>query len=209
MEHLSSEELMLQCKRGNYQAFDVLMKRHEGGLIHYFGDRLSYRATDGERPQTDWAKAKDLTQETFFRAFNARERYVPKAKFTTWLYRIALNLYRDEIRRRMQRPTVSISTEFSYEDSEGNVDTYELHETIPDDTLPSALEVVEREEQIRLLESAIHDLKPKHRRVLTLRYFEEMEYAEIAQKLGCSIGTVKSRLHYAAQALRGKVRLLI
>ena len=189
MEDLSSKELMLKCKRGEVRAFDILMKRHEPGLIAYLGEKL----LDREGGYRDHIRAEDLAQEAFLRAFEARERYVPSAKFTTWLYRIALNLYRDEIRRRTRHPTISLSREYTMEDADGEEDVYELHEAIPDASLPSAQEILEQAEQEHLLKAAIATLPPKHQEVLALRYHEVLYYAEIAERRGCPLGTVKSR----------------
>ena len=208
MEKLSSEELMLKCKHGENRAFDILMKRHEKGLIRFFKERLldNERPSYGEKKRRDRVRAEDLTQETFLRAFNARTRYVPKAKFTTWLYHIALNLYRDEIRRTIRHQTISLSQELTYETSEGQEETYELHEAIPDASILSPQEVLEQEEQESLLKAAIDSLTSKHRDILILRYYNELDYEETAQRLGCSIGTVKSRLYYASQALKRKIK---
>ncbi len=206
MESLSSEQLMLKCKQGQNRAFDILMRRHERGLIAYFEEKLSYKTLYDDPSHRDRARAKDLAQETFLRAFNARGRYIPKAKFTTWLYHIARNLYRDEIRRNTRCPTIPISREYRYETSDGEEETYELHEAIPDVSIPSPQEILEQEEHELQLKTAIDSLKPKHREVLVLRYYEELDYADIAGRLSCSMGTVKSRLYYASQALRGRIK---
>lgn len=192
MRFLSDEELMIRCRQGETDKFNTLVKRRERGLIQYI-DKLLH----------DYERAKELAQETFLRAFSARERYQPKAKFTTWLYRIALNLCRDEYRKMSRSPVVSLYETHSYEFSdEWEKETYELYESIPDTTIPSPEEALEQEEQQALLKAAIDSLAPKHRTVLIMRIYEELEYAEIAKRLGCSIGTVKSRMHYAMEALK-------
>jgi RNA polymerase sigma-70 factor, ECF subfamily len=201
MKNLSSETLMLKCKEGENPAFDILMQRHERRLIAFFADKL----LDGRRRKRDWERAKDLAQETFLRAFNARATYEPKAKFTTWLYRIALNLYRDEIRRVSRHQTVSIYETITYETSEDTEESYQLHEAIADESIPTPQAVLEQSEQAFLLKTAIETLAPKHRNILILRYYDELDYAETAERLGCSIGTVKSRLYYANKALKRKM----
>ncbi len=193
---LSSEELMEQCRQGETDTFNILVKRHQRRLIHYI-DRI---IIDEER-------AKELAQETFLKAFMARERYTPTAKFTVWLYRIALNLCRSEFRRLKHRRTVSLYQSYSYSLSdEGEEETYELYETIPDTTIPSPDDVIEKIEREEMLKAAIESLPDKQREVLAMRVYEELEYAEIAGRLGCSVGTVKSRVHYGINALKMKLK---
>jgi RNA polymerase sigma-70 factor, ECF subfamily len=80
------------------------------------------------------------------------------------------------------------------------------HEAIADESIPTPQAVLEQSEQQALLKTAIDALAPKHRDILILRYYDELDYAETAERLGCSIGMVKSRLYYANQALKRKVR---
>ncbi len=192
--HLSDEELMLRCGQGNNNAFNTLVSRHEKGVIRYIDKLLD-----------DWERARELAQETFLRAFNARKRYLPTARFTTWLYRIALNLCRDEYRKITRSPFVSLYKTFTYEASdEWDEETYELHETIPDTSIPSPDVALEQEEREMELRAIIDSLAPRHRAVLVMRIYEELDYAEIARRLDCSVGTVKSRIHYAMKILKTK-----
>jgi len=191
---LSDEELMVRCGQGDTDVFNTLVKRHERGVIKYIDKLLD-----------DVERAKELAQETFLRAFMARERYQPKAKFTTWLYRIALNLCRDEYRRVSRSPVVSIYKTFTYEASdEWDEENYEFHEIIIDTSIPSPDVALEQEEREEAMKEAIDSLAPKHRAVLAMRIYEELDYSEIAQRLNCPIGTVKSRIHYALKVLKSK-----
>ena len=191
---LSDEELMLRCGQGDTDVLNTLMKRHERGVIKYIDKLLQ-----------DEERAKELAQETFLRAFMARERYQPTAKFTTWLYRIALNLCRDEYRRVSRSPVVSIYKTFTYEASdEWDEETYELHEMIPDTSIPTPDVALEQEEREMEMKTVIDSLAPKHRTVLAMRIYEELDYLEIARRLDCPIGTVKSRIYYAFKALKLK-----
>ena len=193
---LSSEELMELCRQGETDAFNILVKRHQGRLIDYI-DRI---IIDEER-------AKELAQDTFLRAFMARERYAPTAKFTVWLYRIALNLCRSEFRRQKHRRTISLYKSYNYPFSDdGEEETYKLYETIPDTTIPSPDDVIEKIEREEMLKSAIESLPDKQREVLVMRVYGELEYEEIARRLGCSVGTVKSRIHYGTNALKMKLK---
>jgi len=193
---LSDEELMVRCGQGDTDVFNTLMKRHEKGVVKYI-DKLLH----------DEERAKELAQETFLRAFMAKERYQPTAKFTTWLYRIALNLCRDEYRRVSRSPVVSIYKTFSYEASdEWDEETYELHEIIPDTSIPTPDVALEQEEREIAMKGVIDSLAPKHRAILVMRIYEELDYSEIARRLDCPIGTVKSRIHYAFKALEQKTK---
>ena len=193
---LSSEELMQLCRRGETDAFNILVKRHQNRLIDYI-----------DRILIDEERAKELAQETFLRAFMARERYEPDAKFTAWLYRIALNLCRSELRRLKHRRTIPLYQPYSYPLSEGeDRETYELHESIPDTTIASPDDVIEKIEREEALRISIDLLPEKQREVLVMRVYHQLDYAEIARKLGCSIGTVKSRIHYGINALRAKLK---
>lgn len=193
---LSSEELMELCCKGKTDAFNILVERHQRRLVDYI-DRI---IIDEER-------AKELAQETFLKAFMAREHYTPTAKFTVWLYRIALNLCRSELRRLKHRRTIPLHRSYSYPFSDGaDEETYELHETIADTTIPSPDGLIEKMEQEEALKAAMKSLPHKQREVLTMRLYRGLEYAEIAQKLGCSIGTVKSRIHYGINAVRMKLK---
>jgi len=189
---LSSEELMELCRQGETDAFNILVKRHQRRLIDYI-DRI---IIDDER-------AKELAQETFLKAFMARERYTSTAKFTVWLYRIALNLCRSEFRRLKHRRTISLYQSYSHPLSdEGDEETYELYETIPDTTIPSPDDVIEKIEREEMLKAAIESLPNKQREALAMRVYEELEYAEIARRQGCSVGTVKSRIYNGKNALK-------
>ena len=189
---LSSEELMELCCQGETDAFNTLVKRHQRRLVDYI-----------DRILIDEERAKELAQETFLKAFMARGRYTPTAKFTVWLYRIALNLCRSELRRLKRRRTISLYQSYSYSLSDGEEEeTYELHETISDTTIPSPDDLIEKMEREEALKAAVESLPRKQREVLVMRVYHELEYAEIAQRLGCSIGTVKSRIHYGINTLR-------
>lgn len=198
--NISDEELMVRCKQGEASTFNILVKRHRNKLIGYIKKNF---IDDDER-------AKDLAQKVFLRAFMAAPKYKPIAKFKTWLYRIALNLYRDEYRRRKSQPSViSLYKSFLYSTSDdGYEETYELYETIPDNSFLLPEDILEKEEYKSRLKSAINSLSQKHRTVIVMHVYERLSYDEIAEKIGCPIGTVKSRIHHAIKKLRLKMKSL-
>jgi RNA polymerase sigma-70 factor (ECF subfamily) len=83
---------------------------------------------------------------------------------------------------------------------------YELHEMIPDTSIPTPDVALEREDRETAMKAVIDSLAPKHRTVLAMRIYEELDYSEIARRLNCPIGTVKSRIHYALKALKVKTK---
>ncbi len=190
--NLSDEELMISCSQGDPKSFAVLMRRYQARLNRYIN-----------RFVKNDDLAQDLTQETFLRAYRSRESYVPKARFAAWIYRIATNLCHDEFRKRRTSPTVSLNTSFTVQINEkGDVENYELYEQLPDDSIPPPDVEIEREEQRIRLRAAIESLSEKHRTVILMHVYNGMEYTEMAKQLECSVGTIKSRMHYAIKSLK-------
>jgi RNA polymerase sigma-70 factor (ECF subfamily) len=146
---------------------------------------FAYRLTQNE------PDARDLTQEAFLRVYRAWRSFQPGTSFLSWIYRIVTNLYRDELRRRKGR--------------------YE--EEIPEDNAPQVLggqqslavtpieDYVEAQLSERL-QRALEALSPDQRQVVVLADIDQFSYQEIAEVVGCSIGTVRSRLHRARAQLR-------
>jgi RNA polymerase sigma-70 factor, ECF subfamily len=140
---------------------------------------FAYRLTRNE------ADANDLTQEAFIRVYRAWQSFKPGTSFLSWIYRIVTNLYRDELRRRKGR----------------------YHEEIPEDST-LAVQPIEEYVEGHLSEpvsKALAELAPEQRQIVLLADVEGCSYQEIGQVVGCSIGTVRSRLHRA----RGQLRKLV
>jgi RNA polymerase sigma-70 factor (ECF subfamily) len=146
---------------------------------------FAYRLTRNE------ADASDLAQEAFIRVYRAWRSFTPGTSFLSWIYRIVTNLYRDELRRRKGR----------------------YQEEIPEDNAPQefggdrplAVQPIEEYVESQMsetMEKALAALTPEQRTVLVLADIEEYSYQEIAEIAGCSIGTVRSRLHRARHQLR-------
>jgi RNA polymerase sigma-70 factor, ECF subfamily len=146
---------------------------------------FAYRLTGNE------ADARDLTQEAFIRVYRAWRSFQPGTSFLSWIYRIVTNLHRDELRRQKGR----------------------FQEEIPEDNAPQeyggskplAVDPVEDYMAEQLggpLAKALSQLSPDQRQVIVLADIEEYSYQEIAEIMGCSIGTVRSRLHRARALLR-------
>ncbi|MCC7494520.1 MAG: sigma-70 family RNA polymerase sigma factor [Fimbriimonadaceae bacterium] len=175
-----SEDLALvrRVQRGDAAALDLLVERYHGPLSQFL-----------ERLLGDAETAREVTQETFLRMMGAVARYQPRAKFSTWLYTIATNLARDELRRRQTR--ASRATELDDADREPLAEP-------PTPLAEAALAQLERDD----IRRALRSLSADHREAVVLHYYQGLSYKEIASVCGCTVGTVGSRIHYAVRHLR-------
>jgi len=175
-QEMSDEALVERVRAGDEGAARVLFERHRGKVYtmaySYLGDRES---------------ALDVVQEVFGRVFGAVGRFRSGARFTTWLYRIALNCCYDALRRRR-----------GHREEPVEQDVFMLRGGDCEGPEASA----QHRELSAALRKAIAKLSPKLRDVFLLRFTEGLSYREIADTLGINVGTVMSRLFYARQALR-------
>lgn len=142
--------------------------------------------------------AQDLAQEAFIRAFRALHSFRNEADFGTWLHRIAVNLWLNS--RRKNSGKVFISLDEPYRDEEGGKAKREMPDMQADPQ-----RILETKEFHGLVRTALQDLSEEHRAVLVLREMEGYSYEEVSQILDCSLGTVKSRLNRAREAMRRKM----
>jgi RNA polymerase sigma-70 factor (ECF subfamily) len=182
----SDEALVRRVRSGERELFSVLVDRYKRGIASFISAAV--------RSSSDVA---DLSQETFLRAYAHLDTFNPAlGKFSTWIYQIARNVVRTHLGKSQRR-----------------VPTQELPE---DQTLENALpdlsregdpsSGVLREEAERELREALADLPERTRTVLTLRYYNNMEYHTIASTLGLSLGNVKTLIHRGKIALAQKMR---
>ncbi len=137
------------------------------------------------------ADARDLTQDAFIRVFRAWRSFVPGTSFLSWIYRIVTNLHRDELRKQKGRYQEEIPEDNAHQEYGGE--------------RPVAVTPIEDYVEGQLgerLQRALESLTPDQRQVVVLADIEELSYQEIADIAGCSIGTVRSRLHRARTQLR-------
>jgi RNA polymerase sigma-70 factor (ECF subfamily) len=142
----------------------------------------AYRLTGNE------ADARDLSQEAFIRVFRAWQSFRPGTSFLAWIYRIVTNLYRDELRRRK-----GIFAQPLPEDNQGQDGGAPRHDPI---------EAMHERQMSAVMERALGRLTPEQRTVILLADVEDYSYQDIANVIGCSIGTIRSRLHRARAQLR-------
>jgi len=174
-------QLVDLAKAGDMQAFEELVSRHR--------DRVYVRAYSIMRNE---ALAVDLSQNAWVKAWQRLEQFHGEASFPTWLNRIVTNLCLDELRRQKRARTDSIE---AMEESTGPVENRMEIETL------DPIEGLSREELRERIDAALAKLSDKHRTVIVLYEFEQLEYREIAEKMGTSIGTVMSRLFYARKRM--------
>lgn len=179
----SSESVLIQkAKSGDRRAF--------GELVHLYRDRILALGYD---LMGNYEDASDLAQEAFVRAFQRLGSFEERARFSTWLYRITVNLAMDTHRKKKRRPTDSFETRFR--DGEPAAALEESVQIAPDNGL-------ERADTRRLIEDALAQLTDHQRTATTLRYFHQMSCGEIASVMGCAEGTVRIHLHRAMRHLR-------
>ena len=185
---VSSEDLMTRVGQGDDHAFEILVNRHQTSVLN-----LIYRFI-GDRTQ-----AKDLTQEVFIRVWQAAKTYKPKAKFTTWIYRITANLCFNEL--KLSRRKKWFLFHQSSDDQRGNT----IEETLSD-SASSAEDLLLDKERSRQISDALQGLPDNQRMALVLKRYDDLSYAEIAQIIGCSVSAVESLLVRAKRALQEKLK---
>jgi RNA polymerase sigma-70 factor (ECF subfamily) len=179
-----------RLRQGEAEAFELLVAERSGEI---YG--LLYRLT--ENPE----EARDLTQETFLRAFQNIARFRGDADLRTWIYRIAINQARNRWRwwrRRRRDVTVSL-------DSPEGLYGQPLHATLRAERTSSPEQKTLDHERERALRTALQNLSRTYRETVVLRDIEGFSYEEIAATLEISIGTVKSRLSRGREELRQKL----
>ncbi|MFH1022648.1 MAG: sigma-70 family RNA polymerase sigma factor [Planctomycetota bacterium] len=185
----SDTELMLAFRTGDREAFQGLVERYAKPLIAFF-HRLTW----------DRETSEDLAQEVFLHLYRFKGRYTVKAKFSTFLFTIARNCYRDHNRRvRRRLHPVSLDARSLSSDDETS-----LGDRIPVEEPPPEATAVRNETMTRL-RRAIEALTPDLRMVFVLCEENGLSYAEVAEVMEIPIGTVKSRLFTATRKLRDRL----
>lgn len=175
----TDEELVARSILGDRDSFNELILRWERPIY-----ALAYRTIGREDD------ARDVCQETFLRAFRALPGFRGQAKFSSWLYRITLNLCRDWMRRKRRAPFVSVPD---------NVDPVDLAVAEPSETIE---DLVVRRDLARIVERVMTRLPEEQRTAIILKEYHGLTFQEIAELMGCPLSTVKTRLYKGLAVVR-------
>jgi RNA polymerase sigma-70 factor (ECF subfamily) len=180
MASTTDEELVARSQGGDLDSFNQLIRRWERPIY-----ALAYRVLGREED------ARDVCQEAFLRAFRSLGGFKGQAKFSSWLYRITLNLCRDWMRRERRSPIV---------DAPEGVDIVEL--AAEQGPVESIEDLVSRHDMSRLVARAMTSLSDEQRTAIILKEYQGLTFQEIADLLGCPLSTVKTRLYQGLTVLR-------
>ncbi len=176
----TDEELVARSARGDADSFNQLITRWERPIY-----ALAYRVIGREQD------ARDVCQETFLRAFRGIAAFKGQAKFSSWLYRIALNLCRDWIRRERRTPVVQAPEGVELSDLAAERGPAE-----------SVEDLVARQDMSRVVAKAMEMLSDEQRTAIILKEYQGLTFQEIADLQGCPLSTVKTRLYQGLTLLR-------
>jgi RNA polymerase sigma-70 factor (ECF subfamily) len=179
LKELDDSGLVAAFLAGEKRAFDELVERYQTRLVNFV-----YRTT-GDRE-----RAEDLVQETFIRVYRHLHRFDQSRKFSTWIYTIASNLAKNELRNRSRNPLVLFQAIKKNADADERPLEWEDNTYRPDD-------LFRKRHLKQMVEAAVAELPEHHRVVFVLREMEGKTYEEIAEITECNLGTVKSRLNRA------------
>lgn len=191
VEQTSDQQLVLRVQAGDQKAFELLVVKYQRRIF-----RLISRFV------RDAALAEDVAQETFLRAYRAIGKFRGESQFYTWLYRIAVNTAKKSLSDSGRDPVIRESSTIS-EDGE----TFVSGEQLTDTETPEA--VLASREIARTVNAAMEALPEDLRTAIALREIEGLSYEDIAQAMNCPVGTVRSRIFRAREAIARQLRPLL
>ena len=183
----TDEELIARFQNGDAYAFDLLVRRYKDPLLNFI-----YRFLG------DLVESEDIVQETFYRVYKNKHYYKEVAKFSTWIYTIAGNLAKTELRRRKRRRVFSIHRETA---AEKELDLPDL-QSDPEKEVNTVITQ-------KIIQKAITSLPQKFRQVIVLRDIQGFSYEEISDIIKVPLGTVKSRVNRARLKLQDDLSFLL
>ena len=185
----SDKKLVQRVQKGDKGAFDLLVLKYQHKIVNLV-----------MRYVRDPELALDITQEAFIKAYRALPRFRGDSAFYTWMYRIAVNTAKNHLAAQRRRP---MDVELDLQDPE----QYDLHAKLKETDTPEGITLSNELQEI--VERAIAALPEDLRTAIVLRELEGMSYEEIAQTMDCPVGTVRSRIFRARDAIGKKVGSLI
>jgi RNA polymerase sigma-70 factor (ECF subfamily) len=180
-------ELVARVQGGDKKAFDLLILKYQRKIMRLLSRMIR-----------DQSEIEDVAQEAFIKAYRALPQFRGDSAFYTWLYRIAINTARNWLASNKRRP----STPSAHENEDG--ETFDETDNLTDNTTPES-ELASRQ-IAQTVNKAIEDLPEDLRNAIVLREIEGMSYEDIAQSMNCPIGTVRSRIFRAREAIAEKLR---
>ncbi|OGW32726.1 MAG: hypothetical protein A2X59_12090 [Nitrospirae bacterium GWC2_42_7] len=187
------QEIVLLCKKGDLNAFESLVIKHQKKMFN-----IAYRIAG------NYEDAAEIVQDAFLSAYKSIKNFEGKARFSTWLYTIVVNLSKNRLR---QTQTQSMHEPVSFDDPVPVKDGYVNAEPVSDN--PSALEELEKREVQQKVNDCIDTLDTEFREVLVLRDIQGFSYIEISAMLKIAEGTVKSRLFRAREAMKNCLKKVL
>ncbi|HPF35012.1 MAG TPA: sigma-70 family RNA polymerase sigma factor [Candidatus Krumholzibacteria bacterium] len=187
---LRDEDLIALVQQGQKRAYDELVRRFKGRLYSFI-----------LRMVGDPVEAEELAQETLIRAYIHADKYREIAKFSTWLFTIATNLVRNQVRKRKRQPFMLTLDPAPEDDDRAPLD--------PADPVADPTRDLEGDELGRLIAEATRQIPEKYRIPFLLREVEELSYEEIQQVTGLKLGTVRSRINRARNRFRANIKPLL
>ena len=186
MSGVTDRELVRRVQRGDDRAFDLLFHRYRF-RIHGLVSRYISNQEDIE----------DVVQESFVKAFRALPRFRGDSEFFTWLYRIAVNSAKNFLVARSRRP---MGSDVQIDENEaGNA-----FEALRDDAGPEAL--MRTDQLAEAIDDVINNLSEEARIAVTLREYDGLSYERIAEIMGCPVGTIRSRIFRAREAVDARIK---
>jgi RNA polymerase sigma-70 factor (ECF subfamily) len=185
----SDAALVQRVKQGDRSAFDLLVGKYQHKILNLI-----------MRYVKDPSEAMDVAQDAFLKAYRAMPSFRGDSAFYTWLYRIAINTAKNHLVASKRRP---INLDFEVSESE----TFEPFSALRDGDTPEGLALTE--EIGEAINEAVEDLPEELRTAILLREIEGMSYEEIAQAMDCPVGTVRSRIFRAREAIDKRLKSLI
>ena len=183
------QELVRRVQRGDSAAFDLLVRKYQHRIAALIGRYIA-----------DWSECQDVAQDTFIRAYRAIGNFRGDAQFYTWLHRIAVNTAKNHLVAHKRRPPTD---DIEISDAEQFDSGIRLRDT---DTPERELA---RQQMEQVVMRAVGALPEELRTAITLREVEGLSYEEIAQRMDCPIGTVRSRIFRAREAIDAELRPLM
>ncbi|MGX2039555.1 RNA polymerase sigma factor RpoE [Methylocaldum sp. MU1018] len=183
------EELVRRVQRGDKTAFDILVRKYQYKIAQLINRYIK-----------DPHEALDVAQESFIKAYRALPSFRGESAFYTWLYRIAINTAKNHIAMRARRPS---EDEIEIEEAE----QFESAVRLKDQETPEG--VVLSEELAQVIQFALDELPEELRTAISLREFDGLSYDEIAQVMNCPVGTVRSRIFRAREAIDKKLKFIL